>query len=139
MRSVLLAVIIAMFCASARAQEPWKFRMETEEGDITLHIDLYEESISVPGMGMFGPMNGYIGGNGVYGVWMVTSHEIQSDSKALIHLSNDQGSETQQVRLTLSDNGRECLFEQLNGNVIKKAVNNKLVKLPSKITFLQKK
>ena len=37
---------------------------------VTLTIDLHEESIEVPGMEMFGPMNGYLGGN-IYGGWAV--------------------------------------------------------------------
>ncbi len=103
-----------------------------------LCIDLYEESVDVPGMEMFGPMNGYLAGRGVYGVWMVTSCEVQSDSRAELHLSNDLGSETQRVRLTLTDGG-ECLFEQVGGCTIKKAENHKLVKLPSKFTLKVKK
>ncbi len=108
--------------------------MQSAENEINLDIDLYEESIEVPGMSMFGPMNGYINGKGVYGVWMVTSVEIISDTRANIHLSNDQGSETQSVRLTLTSDST-CLFEQTGGNVIKRAVNRKLVKVPAKMEF----
>ncbi len=134
----LFLLIATIVCTSLNAQERWKFQMETEEGDIVLNIDLYEESVDVPGMSMFGPMNGYLGGKGVYGVWMVTSYEILSDEKATLHLSNDLGSETQHVRLTLNEDST-CLFEQTNGNVIKKAVNNKLVKIPAKLTFKTKR
>ncbi len=108
--------------------------MQSPENDITLRLDLYEESIDVPGMSLFGPMNGYIAGPGVYGVWMVTSFRIDSPTQALIHLSNDQGSETQAVRLTLSGDTL-CTFEQTGGTTIKKAVNHKLVKVPSKMVF----
>ena len=85
-------------------------------------------------MELFGPMNGYINGPGVYGVWMVTSHEIKSDKEAVIHLSNDLGSETQTVRLTLQTD-TTCLFQQTDGNVIKKAIGRKLVKIPAKLLF----
>ncbi len=131
----LFTIVASLFvCMMVSAQEPWKFRMECAENEIVLAIDLYEESVDVPGMSMFGPMNGYIGGKGVWGVWMVTSYKILSDTKAEIHLSNDQGSETQPVRLTLNDDGT-CLFEEFSGSVIKKVVNNKLVKIPSKMVF----
>ncbi len=134
MKRFFFIVSFLTFCSFVGAQGPWKFRMVCAENEITLAIDLYEESIDVPGMSMFGPMNGYIGGKGVWGVWMVTSYKILSDTKAELHLSNDQGSETQPVRLTLNDDG-SCLFEEFSGSVIKKAVNNKLVKIPSKMVF----
>jgi len=108
--------------------------MTNKDAEINMHIDLYEESINVPGMDMFGPMNGYIAGRGVYGVWMVTTFDIKSDTEAQVHLSNDLGSETQTVQLTLTSDST-CLFEQIDGKAIKKAVNRKLVKIPSKILF----
>ncbi len=132
MRHLLPIIALCLACQCLRAQQPWKFRMENAENEVLLCLDLYEESVDVPGMSMFGPMNGYLGGKGVYGVWMVTSCKIVSDREALIHLSNDQGSETQPVRLTLTSD-TTCLFEQTNGSVIKKAVNRKLVKIPSKL------
>ncbi len=134
MRKTLLLTAALSLSTLLLAEGPWKFRMTSKEAQIDLCIDLYEESIDVPGMDMFGPMNGYLAGKGVYGVWMVTSYDIRSEKEATIHLSNDLGSETQSVRLTLQ-NDTTCLFEQTDGNVIKKAVNRKLVKIPSKLVF----
>ncbi len=134
MKRFYTIVLCLAFCTIVGAQGPWKFRMVCAENEITLAVDLYEESIDVPGMSMFGPMNGYISGKGVWGVWMVTSYKILSDKKAELHLSNDQGSETQPVRLTLNDDG-SCLFEEFSGSAIKKVENNKLVKVPSKMVF----
>ncbi len=114
------------------AQDIWKFQAVSQKEKINLNIDLYKESIEVPGMEMFGPMNGYIQGQGVYGVWMVTSVKNVSDKEATIHLSNDLGSETQAVHLRLQ-NDSICMFEQIDGNVIKKVVGRKLVKIPSRI------
>ncbi len=117
------------------AQDIWKFKAVSQKEKVNLNIDLYKESIEVPGMEMFGPMNGYIQGQGVYGIWMVTSVKNVSDKdkkEAIIHLSNDLGSETQAVRLRLQ-NDSICMFEQIDGNVIKKVVGRKLVKIPSKI------
>lgn len=83
-----------------KAAEPWKLRLDNSDEGVYLHIDLYEESIPVPGMEMFGPMNGYLNGKGVYGVWSVTSFDIKDDKVATLRLSNDLGSETQSIRLT---------------------------------------
>ncbi|MCD8285415.1 MAG: hypothetical protein LUC86_08750 [Prevotellaceae bacterium] len=132
MRHLLSFICLSLACQGALAEGPWKFRMENAENEVLLCLDLYEESVDVPGMSMFGPMNGYLGGKGVYGVWMVTSFKIVSDKEAQLHLSNDQGSETQPARLTWTSD-TTCLFEQTGGNVIKKAVNRKLVKIPAKL------
>lgn len=112
-----------------QAQGPWKFKLLCPEEDIRLHIDLYEETINVPGMEMFGPQNGYLGGN-IYGVWTVTSFKIQDDKNASLKLSNDLGSETQKVTLVQqSDSIYTLRFE--GTNVVKRAIGRKLVKIPS--------
>lgn len=118
------------------AQKPFKVTLYSKEEKLNLVLDLYEETVEVPGMEMFGPMQGYLNGN-VYGTWMVTSSEVKNGKKALIRLSNDLGSETQEVELTRENDSTYC-FRQLNGAVIKRAVNRKLIKIPSKIVFLKK-
>ena len=142
MNTKLLSIL--MLCAlfvtqSVCANEPWRLDLasQVEEG-INLRLDLYEESIDVPGMEMFGPMNGYMNGRGIYGVWMVTSFKIKSDREAILRLSNDQGSETQSIRLTtLSDSTYQA--ELQGGVVMKKVEGKKLVKLPDRLTFAIKK
>ena len=127
------------FMQDIRANEPWRLNLssQVEEG-INLRLDLYEESIDVPGMEMFGPMTGYMNGKGIYGVWMITSFKIESEREAILRLSNDQGSETQSVRLTtLSDSTYQA--ELQGGVVMKKVEGKKLVKLPSRLTFVVKK
>ena len=80
-------------------------------------------------MDMFGPMNGYLGGN-IYGVWSVTSFKIQDDKVATLRLSNDLGSETQKATLTQQSDSLYILrFDGLN--VVKRAIGKKLVKIPS--------
>ncbi len=131
----ILSCLLLCSSLSAHADEPWKFEASNSKEEIKLVVDLYEETVDVPGMEMFGPMNGYIQGKGVYGIWMVTSVKIKNDHEATIHLSNDLGSETQTVRLTLP-NDSTCVFEQTNGAVIKKAVGRKLVKISKSIDLV---
>ena len=128
--------ILAIFCAFATlvssAAQPWRMRLRNSEEGVVLRIDLYEESIDVPNMELLGPMNGYLGGNGIYGVWMVTSFDIDNDKSATLRLSNDLGSDTQQVRLTQQTDSTYLM--ELQGNVVvKKAVNRKLVKIAPKM------
>ena len=86
MKHILSLLLVSFcFCSALQAQSPWKVKLHCPEENILLHIDLYEESINVPGMDMFGPMNGYLGGN-IYGVWSVTSFRIQDDKVAMLRL-----------------------------------------------------
>ena len=87
--------ILLLFCNIAYAGQPWKVQLFASKEKITLDINLYEETIDVPGMEMFGPMNGYLGGE-IYGVWAITSFNIKKN-KAILRLSNDLGSETQEA------------------------------------------
>ncbi len=129
MKRILFLFFIALSLSSTvMAQGPWKLKLLCPEEDVRLHINLYEESIKVPGMEMFGPMNGYLGGN-IYGVWTVTSFKIQDDKTATLRLSNDLGSETQKATLTQQSDSLYLLH--LDGaNVVKRVVGKKLVKVP---------
>lgn len=130
MKQFLFVFCIAVSLASSvLAQGPWKLSLHCPEENVHLYLDLYEESINVPGMDMFGPMNGYLGGN-IYGVWSVTSFKIQDDKVATLRLSNDLGSETQKATLTQQSDSLYILrFDGLN--VVKRAIGKKLVKIPS--------
>ena len=130
MKQFLFVFCIAVSLASSSlAQGPWKLSLHCPEENVHLYLDLYEESINVPGMDMFGPMNGYLGGN-IYGVWSVTSFKIQDDKVATLRLSNDLGSETQKATLTQQSDSLYILrFDGLN--VVKRAIGKKLVKIPS--------
>lgn len=128
----IYCLLLAFAATMVKAAEPWKLRLDNSDEGVYLHIDLYEESIPVPGMEMFGPMNGYLNGKGVYGVWSVTSFDIKDDKMATLRLSNDLGSETQSIRLTWQ-NDSTYLMELQDGVVVKKAVNRKLVKIAPKM------
>lgn len=128
---------LLFFCESFSllAQGPWKMTLTCPEEKINLVMNLYKEDIEVPGMGMFGPMNGYLGGN-IYGVWSITSFKIENDKSATLRVSNDLGSETQSVQIT-QQNDSIWKMEFTGHNVIKRVNGKKLVKIPS--VFLMKK
>lgn len=117
---------------TSNAAQPWKLFLVNPEEGVKMKIDLYEETVNVPGMDMFGPMNGYMAGKGIWGTWMVTSFTIESDKQATLRFSNDQGSETQAVCLTQQTDST-YLMELQGGVVVKKVVNKKLQKLPPKM------
>lgn len=123
-----------MAAVSITAGEPFRGTFKGEELKITLEINLYEEDVKVPGMEMFGPMNGYLRGTDLYCTWYVSSVQQATDNKASVHFSNELGSETQAVELTLKDDSLLTL-RQTGGSVLKKVVGKKLQKLPNEITF----
>lgn len=132
MKRNLMFLLLCVCSLWSMAQQTFKASLSCKEENLHLTIDLYEESINVPGMEMFGPMHGYLNGN-VYGIWTITSSKIINENSALIRLSNDQGSETQEVKLTKNDD--QYIFEQVDGVSIKKVVGRKLVKIPKKLIF----
>ena len=120
--------LTALVATTLQGAGPWRLHLVNDDEGINLKIDLYEESITVPSMEMFGPMNGYLNGKGVYGVWSVTSFDVRNEHTATIRVSNDLGSETQAIRLTWqNDSTYQMTLE--GGVVVKKAVNRKLVKI----------
>jgi len=133
-KKATLAVALAIATASI-GQRPWKVNLQQPEEGINLRLDLYEESIEVPGMEAFGPMNGYMDGN-IYGVWYVVSFDIKDDSHANVTIANDLGSEDQKLTLTqTSDSTYQLRF--LGYNAVKRAQGKKLVKIPAE--FVMKK
>lgn len=123
------------FCLLSHAGEPWKLNLIDRSENIVLNIDLQKESIEVPGMEMFGPMHGYLGGN-VYGVWTVTSFRINK-GKAILRLSNDLGSETQEAELSQTSDSTYSL-KLVGAVVVKRAVGNRLHKITPNLKMVRK-
>jgi len=135
MKKILTSTLFFLSASVALAQGPWKMKLTCPEEKVNLVMNLYEESIEVPGMEMFGPMNGYLGGN-IYGVWSITSFEIKDNKNAKLRVSNDLGSETQEIQLT-QQNDSTWKMDFLGRNVVKRVNGKKLVKIPA--TYLMKK
>lgn len=130
-----LSCFLISSAATMMAQGLWKLKLNCPTEKINLKIDLYKESIPVPTMEDFGPMNGYMDGN-IYGVWTVTSFDIKDDKTAILNLSNDLGSETQPTLLTqLTDT--TWSLKLLGRPVMKRAVGRKLVKIPTELIMKQ--
>ena len=132
-KTILLAGALAFANALAGSQ-PWKFRLTSPEEKVNLTIDLYEESIEVPGMEAFGPMNGYMDGN-IYGVWYVVGFDIKDDRQASLTIANDLGSEDQRLSLTQTSDSTFLLKFQ-GYNAVKRAQGKKLVKIPSEMKMV---
>ena len=136
MKHYLFATILVFIFMPAIlcANEPFRGTFVAKELGLKMVIDLYNESIEVPEMEMFGPMNGYIRGAGLYRTWYISKIRKCGETLAIVHFSNDLGSETQPVELTLQ--GDSLLhFHEIEGSVMKKAEGKKLVKILTKFTM----
>jgi len=132
-RWATFAVMFGIFTAVV-GRQPWKLQLHCPEEKIDLRLDLYEESIEVPGLEAFGPMNGYLGGN-IYGVWYVVGFDIKDDKHATITIANDLGSEDQKLTLAqTSDSTYQLKF--LGYNAVKRAQGKKLVKIPGEMKMI---
>lgn len=129
----LFVLILLVVCMLSHAEDPWKLDLIDRNKNITLKINLDEECIEVPGMEAFGPMHGYLGGN-IYGIWAVTSFRI-NNKKAILRLSNDLGSETQEVELTQTTDSTYQL-KLVGTTVIKRVEGHKLHKISPTLTMV---
>lgn len=100
---------------------------------IRLVINLYDETVNVPGYSFIGPTHGYMSGN-LYGIWIVTSCRIHPNGSATLHLTNDQGADSQTIQLTPQP-PKNMMYEAVGGNEIKRVQGRKLVKIPARINF----
>lgn len=139
-RHLLATLFLAALSSSISAHEEipdslYKGAFVNKDMRINLVIDLYGETIGIPGLDFLGKTHGYMNGN-IYGIWMVTSCTM-TDGEATLSLSNDQGSDTQAIRLTPTEDGK-IRYETIGGNEVKRVEGRKLVKIPSTLLFERK-
>lgn len=137
MKKILFILFILLIPPYATAQEvdalPFRGTFFCTSEGITLCLDAYRESLTIPGMSFLGKMNGYMMGRGVYGTWMVTSCKVEGRT-ATLRLSNDMGSDAQTVTFK-AINDSTFHYEAIGNNVVRKAVGRKLVKIVPQMNF----
>ena len=132
-----LSILLLSLCAiSLMAQgDNFKCTIVNKDNDCFLRINLYEESITIPGQEILGETYGYLKRNNDPRVWIITGVKIdKKDKKASLEIINDYGSEDLTAELIKNDDGT-YLFRQLEGSTIKLAVKGKWVKLPKSLIF----
>lgn len=136
-----LALLLAfVFGLTASAQDstavrPFEGNFHCDETGVNIHLNLYEENLTVPNFEFLGKMHGYMDGN-IYGTWMLITHKIEGN-KATLRFSNDIGSDTQNIEFTLNPDSTYT-YKAVGGNDIKRAVKRKLVKVTGDMLFRRK-
>ncbi len=133
----VLACCLDMVARSADSLQWRMFEGEfyNKEYNISLSLNLYDTVLVARNYEFLGKMNGYMRGT-IHETWFLTSYTISGNS-AVLSFSNEMGSESQDVKVTVPDS-LHMSYETVGGNVIRKAVNGKWVKLPSRMTFLRR-
>ena len=129
-RISILFLMLGLF-AMAKAQT-FKGHFLNDEYKIQMELNLYNDSIPVPGIDDE-TCYGYLRGN-TNGMWVILKVISVEANKAVFRASCDNGSDSQNVELTVSEGGK-LVMRQLKDAFIKTVVNKKYAKLPKTVEF----
>lgn len=140
MKKTLLTLILAASAATAGAQateKTFKGYLYNTEYDVYLRIDFYNESISVPGNELYGPLPGFLGKKNNTFCWPITAARLSDDNTAELSLINDYGSEDLTATLT-RQNDTLYVLRQEKGSTLKVPKNGKWQRLPKSLPFVRR-
>lgn len=132
---ILLLIVFSLSLSALYAQkgEPFRAYLYNNEYEVFLHIDLYDETITVPGQELYGQLPGYLGKKNNSFCWVITSATIK-DQTAKLAMINDFGSEDLTATLTVK-NDTLYVLKQVDGSTLKVPKNGKWQKLPTSLSF----
>jgi len=130
-RIAILLVLLAGWFTLATAQT-FKGHFLNDEYKIEMMLNLYNDSIPVPGIDDE-TCYGYLRGN-TNGMWIILKVISVEDNKAVFRASCDNGSDSQNVELTVGEDGK-LVMRQLKDAYIKTVADRKYVKLPKSVEF----
>ncbi len=130
----LIACQISVLSASAqKTDKPFRAYIYNNEYEVFMRLDLYSESITVPGQELYGNLPGYLGKKHNSFCWVITSSKIEGQT-AELQMINDYGSEDLTATLT-AENDSLYVLKQVEGSTLKVPKDGKWQKLPSKLVF----
>jgi len=132
---LILSLAVAAFCESdtVMAQRVWQGFFTNTELNLRVQLNLYADSIDVPGLDME-TCYGYLQGN-INGTWVILRVKELTKTTALVRAVSERGSDGQDLEFELQG---DDLYLRLKGDVELKGVKNgKYAKLP-KPTVLER-
>jgi hypothetical protein len=133
---ILFLIVFQVTWLSASAQKtekPFRAHIYNKEYEVFMRLDLYSESITVPGQDLYGELPGYLGKKNNSFCWLVTSSKIDGKT-AELKMINDYGSEDLTATLTV-ENDSLYVLRQVEGSTLKVPKEGKWQKLPKKMEF----
>lgn len=136
MKKIFATFLLMLLLLPAVAQEskkPFRAYLFNKEYDVFLRIDLYNESITIPGQELYGQLPGYLGKMHNSFCWVITAANINGNT-AELQMINDFGSEDLNATLTV-ENDSLYRLKQVEGSTLKVPKNGKWQKLPKNLVF----
>ena len=133
----LLSVTATAQKAEQKADGPFRANLSNKEFLLRMHINFYDEDITIPGQEAFGQMAGYLTKDGTTYCWLVVKADVE-DNKAKLVMSNDYGSEDLTAELTVQGDSLYVLHH-LSGSTLKVPNKGKWQKLPKTIELRREK
>ena len=135
MKQLFLIIFnLSLLSASAQnAAKPFRAYLYNNEYEVFMRLDLYGESITVPGQELYGELPGYLGKKHNSFCWVITSSKIEGQT-AELQMINDYGSEDLTATLT-AENDSLYVLRQVEGSTLKVPKEGKWQKLPSQLVF----
>ena len=131
---ILIAFQMSLLSVSAQTTaKPFHAYIYNNEYEVFMRLDLYGESITVPGQELYGELPGYLGKMHNSFCWLITSAKIDGQ-RAELQMINDYGSEDLTAMLT-AENDSLYVLKQVEGSTLKVPKDGKWQKLPSKLVF----
>ena len=137
MKKAILTLALGLSSVLMMAQKesrPFRCYLYNSEYEVYLDIDLYEESINVPGNELYGQLPGYLGKKNNPFCWPITAAKVKNEQTAELSLINDYGSEDLTATLT-RENDSIYVLKQEKGSTLKVPKNGKWQKLPKSLSF----
>lgn len=114
------------------AQRPFEGYFLNNDLDISCRINLYADSIPVPGLET-DSCYGYIQGR-INGTWILLRQKEASREHILMRAVSDRGSDAQDIEFVLGEDG-QIIMRQVDGAYIKGIEKRKYVKLPKNVVL----
>ena len=122
-----------LLVSAQNTAKPFRAYIYNNEYEVFMRLDLYGESITVPGQELYGELPGYLGKKHNSFCWVITSSKIEGQT-AELQMINDYGSEDLTATLTV-ENDSLYVLKQVEGSTLKVPKDGKWQKLPSKLVF----
>ena len=123
----IFAILFAMLSTLVvSAQRPFDGFFTNDELDLRCQLNLYADSIPVPGLEMDN-CYGYLQGK-INGTWVILKIKEMDEKSALVRAVSDRGSDGQDVKIVLTESGVSMTL--VNDNNMKAISGKKYVKMP---------
>lgn len=119
-------LFVALCAVAMSAQRPFEGFFTGDELELRCQLNLYADSIPVPGLEM-DSCYGYIQGK-INGTWVILKIKELNEKSALVRAVSDRGSDGQDVKIELTEEG--VSMRLVDENNMKAISGKKYVKMP---------